>query len=104
MYSILFFEIIDKYDYTKQFDLSTFPKQRIPDIKKFMKHHLCPFLIPLISMCVVLPMFGAAEPPTCAEHSIAASAVRTPQDVEAFVQCAYEYVLEEGFSGGTQGL
>ena len=63
-----------------------------------MKHHLCPFLIPLISMCVVLPMFGAAEPPTCAEHSIAASAVRTPQDVEAFVQCAYEYVLEEGFS------
>ena len=63
-----------------------------------MKHHLCPFLIPLISMCVVLPMFGAAEPPTCAEHSIAARAVRTPQDVEAFVQCAYEYVQEEGFS------
>ena len=43
-------------------------------------------------------MFGAAEPPTCAEHSIAARAVRTPQDVEAFVQCAYEYVQEEGFS------
>ncbi len=62
-----------------------------------MKHHLCAFLIPLISMCAVLPMFGADEPPTCAEHSIVASAVRTPEDVLSFVQCAYEYVQEEGF-------
>ncbi len=62
-----------------------------------MKHNLYPFLIPLISMCAVLPMFGTAEPPSCAEHSIVASAVRTLEDVEAFVQCAYEYVLEEGF-------
>ena len=49
-------------------------------------------------MCTVSPVFGAAEAPSCADHSIVASAVRTPEDVEAFVQCAYEYVQEEGFS------
>ena len=63
-----------------------------------MKRSLCPFLIPLISMSAVLPMFGVAEAPSCADHSIVASAVRTTGDVEAFVQCAYEYVQEEGFS------
>ena len=62
-----------------------------------MRHHLCPFLIPLISMCAVLPMSGAAEAVSCADHSIAARAVRTQEDIEAFVQCAYEYVQEEGF-------
>ena len=62
-----------------------------------MKHHLYPFLIPLISMCAVLPMFGADEPLSCADKSIVASAVRTLEDVQAFVQCAYEYVQEEGF-------
>ena len=49
-------------------------------------------------MCAVLPMFGDDEPPTCAEHSIVASAVRTQMDIQAFVQCAYEYVQEEGSS------
>ena len=63
---------------------------------QMIKHHLCPFLIPLISMSAVLPMFGAAESSTCADHSIVASAVRTLGDVQAFVQCAYEYVQEEG--------
>ena len=63
-----------------------------------MKHHLCSIIIPLISMCAVLPMFGDDEPPTCAEHSIVASAVRTQMDIQAFVQCAYEYVQEEGSS------
>ena len=62
-----------------------------------MKRSLCPLLIPLISICAVLPMFGVAEPPSCADHSIVASAVRTTGDVQAFVQCAYEYVQEEGF-------
>ena len=63
-----------------------------------MKHNLYPFLIPLISMCAMPSLFGAQEPVTCAEHSISASAVRTRQDAQAFVQCAYEYVQEEGFS------
>ena len=42
-------------------------------------------------------MFGVDDPPTCAEHSVSASAVRTPEDARAFVQCAYEYVQKEGF-------
>ena len=33
----------------------------------------------------------------CADRSITASAVRTPKDVQAFVQCAYEFVQEVGF-------
>ena len=63
-----------------------------------MKRSLCPLLIPLISICAVPPMFGAAEPPSCTDHSIAASAIRTPEDIQAFVQCAYEYVRAKGFS------
>ena len=57
-----------------------------------------PLLISLVLLCAVPSMYGAAEPLSCAEHSIAASAVRTPEDIQAFVQCAYEYVQEEGFS------
>ena len=63
-----------------------------------MKYKLCPFLISLISTFVVLPMFGAHEVVSCTEHSIAARAVRTPEDIQAFVQCAYEYVRAKGFS------
>ena len=63
-----------------------------------MKNHLCPLLIPLISMCAVLPMFGAHEAVSCTDHSIVASAVRTPEDIQAFVQCAYDYVRAKGFS------
>ena len=33
----------------------------------------------------------------CAEKSVTASAIRSTEDVEAFVQCAYEYVQEMGF-------
>ncbi len=62
-----------------------------------MRLTVFPFLIALVSTCVVSPTFGTAEVVSCAEHSIVASAVRTPQDIQAFVQCAYEYVQEEGF-------
>ena len=34
---------------------------------------------------------------SCADRSIVASAVRTTEDVQAFVQCAYEFVREVGF-------
>ena len=34
--------------------------------------------------------------PSCAEHSVTASAVRTQADVRAFVQCAAEYAAEHG--------
>ena len=41
--------------------------------------------------------FGASETPSCADKSITAAAVRTPNDAEVFVQCAYELVQEKGF-------
>ena len=62
-----------------------------------MKRSLCPLLIPLISICAMAPTFGVDEPPSCTDHSIAARAMRTPEDVQAFVQCAYEYVRAKGF-------
>ena len=43
------------------------------------------------------PTFGAAEPLSCTEKSIVASTVRTPEDVQAFVQFAYELFQEVGF-------
>ena len=61
------------------------------------KHSVCPFLIPLALLCTALPAFGAAEALPCADRSITASAVRTTEDVQAFVQCAYEFVQEMGF-------
>ena len=55
-------------------------------------------LIPFL-LAVVTPGFsqGGTEPLACADKPIVASAVRTPEDVQAFVQCAYEYVQEMGF-------
>ena len=66
-------------------------------MKLTMKASLSPFLIPLILVCASPRALGAAEDVSCADHSIAASAVRTPKEVEAFVQCAYEFVQEVGF-------
>ncbi len=62
-----------------------------------MKHRLSQFLVPLVGVCAALPAFGAAEPLSCADRPIVASAVRTTEDVQAFVQCAYEFVQEVGF-------
>ncbi len=65
-----------------------------------MKHRLPLFLIPLILVCTAAPALvaqGDAEPLSCADRSITASAVRTTEDVQAFVQCAYELVQEVGF-------
>ena len=64
-----------------------------------MKRSLSLFLIPLIFLVAApaLVVQGSAEPPPCADQSVVASAVRTPKDVEIFVQCAYEYVQEMGF-------
>ena len=53
-------------------------------------------LIPLILM-IVAQAFATAEPLSCADRSIVASAVHTPEDVKSFVQCAYEFVQEMGF-------
>ena len=63
-----------------------------------MKLRLHCFLIPLSLAIAAAPGFAAqAEPISCADKTIVAGAVRTQGDVQAFVQCAYEHVLEVGF-------
>ena len=65
-----------------------------------MKHRLPLFLIPLILVCAAAPALVAqedAEPLSCADRSIVASAVHTLEDIQVFVQCAYEFVQEAGF-------
>ena len=66
-----------------------------------MKHNLSLFLVPSILLCAAAPPLvaqgGTAEPLSCADHSITARAVRSSEGVEAFVQCAYEFVQEVGF-------
>ena len=44
---------------------------------------------------LLLPAIAAAEI-RCADKSVAASAIRTREDIRAFVQCAREYALEHG--------
>ena len=64
-----------------------------------MKHRLSYFLIPLM-LLVAAPVFGgqgATEPLSCADKSIVARAVRTAEDIQTFVQCAYEHVQDVGF-------
>ena len=39
---------------------------------------------------------SASDAPSCADHRISASAVRTTTDIEAFVRCATEYLIEHG--------
>ena len=66
-----------------------------------MKHNFSLSLISSILLCAAAPTLvaqgGTAEPLSCADHSITARAVRSPEGVEAFVQCAYEFVQEVGF-------
>ena len=40
---------------------------------------------------------SAADPVPCIEKMVAAPAIRSTEDVEAYVQCAYEYAMEMGF-------
>ena len=54
------------------------------------------FLIPFTFLAA--PAFGSDTSLSCADKSIVASAVRTQEDVQAFVQCAYEFVQEVGFA------
>ena len=52
---------------------------------------------PVLTAPTLVAQGGTAEPLSCADHSITARAVRSPEGVEAFVQCAYEFVQEVGF-------
>ena len=52
----------------------------------------------MVSLATILVSPAPVSADTCEERSIAASAVRTREDVRAFVQCAYEFVQETGFA------
>ena len=56
------------------------------------------FLSTLLSLAFIGAAPALASDDTCADRSIVASAVSTEEDVQAFVQCAYEYVQEMGFA------
>ena len=68
-----------------------------------MKHRLLYFLIPFTFLAAA-PVLGADEPLSCVDKSIVASAVRTQEDIQAFVQCAYEFVQEVGFEPARQAF
>ena len=55
------------------------------------------FLSILLSLTAVWVSPALASDDTCADRSIVASAVRTEEDIQTFVQCAYEFVQEVGF-------
>ena len=63
-----------------------------------MNHRLSLLLIPFILLAAApaLASHPDAESLSCKDRSISAKAVRTTQDVQAFVQCAYEFVQENG--------
>ena len=68
-----------------------------------MKRRLPYFLILFIFLFAV-PIHGNDEPLSCVDKSIVASAVRTQEDVQAFVQCAYELVQEVGTEAARQAF
>ena len=53
-----------------------------------------PILIPLVFFLVSSAL---ASEDTCADRSIVAGAVRTPQDAKTLTRCAYEFLQEVGF-------
>ncbi len=64
-----------------------------------MNHRHILLLLPFILLAAVpaLASHPDAEALTCADRSVSARAVRTTGDVQAFVQCAYEFVQQAGF-------
>ena len=62
-----------------------------------MQYRVLHFLI-LFTFLFAAPVLGGDEPLSCADKSVTASAVRTQEDIQAFVQCAYEFVQEVGFA------
>ena len=67
-----------------------------------MQYRALHFLIPFTFLAA--PAFGSDTSLSCADKSIVASAVRTQEDVQAFVQCAYEFVQEVGFAQARQAF
>ena len=68
-----------------------------------MKHQP-PYLLILSTFLFAVPVLGDDETLSCADKSVTASAVRTQEDVQAFVQCAYEFVQEVGFEEASRAF
>ena len=62
-----------------------------------MARHRLPYLLIIPILAVTGQGLVPAQTSACADHSISAGAVRTYEEVEAFVKCAYEFVQEVGF-------
>ncbi len=64
-----------------------------------MKYRLSSTLL-ILSLLLYAPSqaVGAGDPVSCDEKTVVASAVRTADDVQTFVQCAYEFVQDVGFA------
>ena len=69
-----------------------------------MRRSLVCLLIPLGLVAVVPHAFATADDLSCADKSVAAGAVRTRDDIQAFVQCAYEFVHEVGAEAARQAF
>ncbi len=66
-----------------------------------------PQLRPLLILCALITgtqELGIAQTRTCDENSVVASAIRTRADVQAFVQCAYEYAQEMGTAAAREAF
>ena len=62
-----------------------------------MKHLLSSSIVACVLGALSMPPASLANGGNhCAEKSVAASAVRTREDVRAFVECAYEYAQQNG--------
>ena len=55
-------------------------------------------LIPFLLAVAAPARANVGEPPPCVDRSVTAAAVSTRQDVQSFVQCAYEFVQQMGFA------
>ncbi len=67
-------------------------------MKSIMKSKLSVFVILFLFLGIPSQAVGAGDPVSCDEKTVVASAVRTTDDVQAFVQCAYEFVQDVGFA------
>ena len=67
-------------------------------MKSIMKSKLSVFVILFLFLGIPSQAVGAGDPVSCDEKTVVASAVRTADDVQAFVQCTYEFVQDVGFA------
>ena len=77
--------------------IAKFVNDRFPRISGGAKLTAIVGLLLIFAVLQSAPALHAPQVETCADKSIVASAVRTTEDVQAFVRCAYEFVQEVGF-------